>query len=151
MCERMKRRTVCNERGNSGPQRERDVNDLCKTWTNVSAVLFLIPSLSDPVQNTEEILPNYAYMINHSCGSSENVRTKSTRVTLLSTGKLWEAADIITSAPPSRASITWQKSIILTPSQSSSTITSTTQQVNRTARAIWIHSLSFNTVVFVTQ
>lgn len=26
MCEHMKSRTVCNESGNSGPQRERDVN-----------------------------------------------------------------------------------------------------------------------------
>ena len=40
MCERIKRRTVCNESGNSGPQRERDVNYSCKTWTNLPAELF---------------------------------------------------------------------------------------------------------------
>lgn len=35
MCEHIKRRTVCNESGNSGPQRERDVNYSCKTKTNL--------------------------------------------------------------------------------------------------------------------
>lgn len=37
MCERIKRRTVCNESGNSGRQRDRDVNSSCKTCTNLPA------------------------------------------------------------------------------------------------------------------
>lgn len=40
MSERIKRRTVCNESGNRGPQRERDVNYSCKTWTYLPAKLF---------------------------------------------------------------------------------------------------------------
>lgn len=63
MCERMKRRTVCNESGNSGQQRERDVNYSCKTWTNLPAELFHL-RLNHIVDNIEEILPAHAYIIN---------------------------------------------------------------------------------------
>lgn len=56
MCERIKRRTVCNESGNSWSLRERDVNYSCKTGTNLPAEVFH--------RRAGKILPTRAYMKN---------------------------------------------------------------------------------------
>lgn len=68
-------------------------------------------------------------------------------LTIVFAGTLAEA-DIITSAPPHRGSFTWQRSIISTPSQNSSTTISTMQQVN-TAAAVFFIKKCFDISPFI--
>lgn len=135
MCERVKRRTVHNERGNRGRQPERDVNFSCKTWTYLPAEDLYLRALRWISVGRLNVINDL--MKSHWRKPVDEIYSKDTHP-FLSTGKRVEAADIIISAPAHRASFIWQRSIISTPSQSSSTTTNTIQQVHTVALNIRI-------------
>lgn len=113
------KRRVWDECRRRGPQIEKKyVNYSCKTWSNLPAGSVIYPSAISC------ILTNKGHV------SCSWVMKSWLTLSMLSTEKQVEAADIITSAPLHRDIFTWLRSIISAPSPSSSTITSTMQQVN---------------------